>query len=151
MEKLTGHRKFMILKKSLLVACASLLGSVACAGGDDEPPLLRFSLATKINKIVIHEMAIKAEIAKDLPEDCSAFKMSTADVRAYFRSTNTITAQHFNHTISWSPCYIRGSLTLKDGRVGEWSIQQYRGGRLSVGKSEFYLYCPTRCKAKALI
>ena len=113
--------------------------------------LMRFPLASKINKVTIQETGIKAEAAKDLPEDCKDFKMSVAEVRAYFKGTNSITEQHFNHTINWSPCYIRGSLSLRDGRHGEWTIQQYRGGRLTIGKTEHFLYCPSRCKAKALI
>jgi hypothetical protein len=140
-----------MIRAVFAMGCALACASVTYAGGGDEPPLMRFSLATKISKVTISEMGIKAEAAKDMPEDCSGFKMTISEVHAYFKNTNTITEQHFNHTISWSPCYIRGSLTLKDGRAGEWTIQQYRGGRLSVGKNEFYLYCPTRCKAKALI
>jgi hypothetical protein len=151
MDKESVPQSSGFMKNVFTVGCAAAFASLTHAGGGDEPPLMRFSLATKINKITITEMGIKAEAAKDMPEDCGDFKMTITEVRAYFKNTNTITEQHFNHTINWSPCYIRGSLTLKDGRVGEWSIQQYRGGRLSLGKSEFYLYCPTRCKAKALI
>lgn len=141
----------LIVRKTLWITCAAMLASVAFAGGDEEPPLLRFPLATKVSKVTIEEMGIKSESAKDLPEDCKDFKMSVAEVRAYFKGTNAITKQHFYHTINWSPCHIRGSLLLSDGRHGEWTIQQYRGGRLTVGKNEFFLYCPTRCKAKALI
>jgi hypothetical protein len=125
--------------------------SIASAGDDGEPPMMRFTLASKITKITIQEMGVKTEVASEMPENCKDFKMTAAEVHAYFKNTSMISEQHFNHTINWSPCYIRGSLLLKDGRSGDWSIKQYRGGRLIVGKHEFFLYCPSRCKAKALI
>jgi hypothetical protein len=129
-----------------------LVGSTAAAANQGtEPNLKVFRLPASIKSITILEVGIKAQAAKDLPDDCSSFKMSKAEVRSFFQNTNAITRQDFHHMINWSPCFIRGGFVLKNGLKGDWYIQQYRSGSASVAGKNYFLYCPKRCKAGAFM
>lgn len=110
-------------------------------------PLALGDIAT----ITIREQGAISPASSAPDVDCSGFVLKHEEVEAYFASATQISEQDYRHMIDWSPCYVAGSLVLANGKVGNWGIQQLRGGSVSFNDgSTVYMYCPS-CKAEAFI
>ena len=70
-------------------------------------------------------------------------------VREYFRKARQVSAQAYKHNEVWSHCEATGKFSYRDGRSGQWRIQQYGLGVLLIGDQKIYLRCES-CKLTGL-
>jgi hypothetical protein len=120
--------------------CALLAGA-SCADGLYEPASKPFVLpATRA--ITITEQGQESQKSDFEEKGCAHFRLTTKQVRSFFRKARTISENDFVHTIDWSPCAVSGTLRFTDGKTADWFITKAGGGKLAISdKREFYLYC----------
>ncbi len=87
--------------------------------------------------------------SKPVLEGCEGFVPSVSMVREYFRKSRQVSAQTYKHDEVWSHCEATGTFSYRDGRSGQWRIQQYGLGVLLIGSQKIYLHCET-CKLNGL-
>lgn len=79
--------------------------------------------------------------SKPVLEGCEGFAPNVAMVREYFHKSRQVSAQTYTHDEVWSRCEATGTFSFKDGRSGQWRIQQYGLGVLLIGGQKIYLLC----------
>lgn len=79
--------------------------------------------------------------SKPVLEGCEGFAPNVSMVREYFGKSRQISAQTYKHGEVWSRCEATGTFSYKDGRSGQWRIQQYGLGVLMIGGQKIYLHC----------
>lgn len=87
--------------------------------------------------------------SKPVLEGCEGFAPKPSLVREYFRKARQVSAQSYKHDEVWSNCEATGTFSYRDGRSGQWRIQQYGLGVLLMDKRKVYLHCE-RCKLSGL-
>jgi hypothetical protein len=87
--------------------------------------------------------------SKPVLDGCEGFVPNVAMVREYFRKSRQVSAQAYKHDEVWSHCEATGTFSFKDGRSGQWRIQQYGLGVLLIGSQKIYLHCEG-CKLNGL-
>lgn len=142
------------MKKLLFLCC--LTAVTGCYGQntqDDEfePELLPSRAAEKIKEITITGVAKTSPAGGEGYPDCGSFVLSISEAREFLNKAAEISRSDNHYRMNWSPCYVEGTLVLKNGKKGVWDISQFRGGSIVLdGKDTIYLYCP-KCKSKAFL
>jgi hypothetical protein len=123
--------------------------SYASDDGSDIEPKTHSTHLPPITTVTIQNNGATYPGSGNALEQCELFKLSELEVRHYISSAAGVTEQDYFHMLDWSPCYASGRVTFKNGVTGEWSIQQYRAGSLTLSDGQrLFLYCP-QCQANA--
>lgn len=73
---------------------------------------------------------------------CTRFRLSPAQVTAFFAQARPVDERAYNHDVAMSPCYAAGTIRLADGDGSTWTIDEARRGQLvRPDGSRRYLYC----------
>ena len=88
-------------------------------------------------------------VSKPVLDGCAGFTPTTPMVREYFLKARQVSAQAYKHDEMWSHCEATGTFSYRDGRSGQWRIQQYGLGVLLIGSQKIYLHCEA-CKLNGL-
>jgi hypothetical protein len=75
---------------------------------------------------------------------CRGFVLDAGTVRQVLEASESISRDQYMHGLPWSPCLVRGRVTLADGRQATWTIRQYGTGSVLLdGGGERFLWCRT--------
>ncbi|MDO7840890.1 hypothetical protein [Sphingomonas immobilis] len=124
----------------LLLALAGAHPS--CTEGTEEVPPLCPANIPAIRAVIVERSGKGDHIEDDERLDCSSFRLSAPEVRRYFRDARRVNPQAADATLDRSPCYVAGRVTFANGQTGKWRIEQYKVGRLTIGKRSLLLYAP---------
>ncbi|CAG4972098.1 hypothetical protein [Novilysobacter luteus] len=76
---------------------------------------------------------------------CRAFLLDEDAARRALENSEPVSRSQYMHELPWSPCLVRGRITLVDGRTGTWTIRQYGTGSILLDDdAELYFWC-RRC------
>lgn len=78
---------------------------------------------------------------KPVFKGCEGFAPTHGMVREYFRKARQVSARAYTHDEDWSHCEAAGTFSYRDGRSGQWRIQQYGLGVLLIEDKKVYLHC----------
>lgn len=132
-----------ILLSMLLSTCA-----LADQNTGTEPLTYPLEIGTIIT-IKINGIGLTAPTSEGTQNDCDQFILTEQEVKDFFNATRTVREPDYRHMLDWSPCYVKGSLTLADGSTASWAIHRFRAGSLILNSGEtIYLYCP-QCRGTA--
>lgn len=124
-----------------------LLASCATPEEELEPRLSSLGIG-QFKKVTLTESGIKSVAGKNVTIRCDNFTLSQEELEAYFKRAKKVRQSDYRHRLDWSPCYVRGEIVLANGRVGKWTINQYKGSMVMMNDAEtIYMYCPT-CRAE---
>jgi len=127
------------------------LSIVACTGGVAQ----RASLPG-IETVTFESPVFRGDSVRsfELSRDCDEYKLTEADVRAYFANASEITFEESSAASDAgkaSKCVAQGNITFSDGSLGFWQIDKARYGSLSFqqgsDKGQISFYCDT-CEGK---
>lgn len=96
---------------------------------------------SKVRAVTITEPAQAPMTDEGDTRDCQRFVLSAALVRQYFARAEQVSARAYMHDNDWSPCHVKGTLMLADGRRADWGVQQLGSGYLIVQNRRYYFYC----------
>jgi hypothetical protein len=127
----------------VLVTCACAVRPRCTSGSEFEPTLCPLVIP-QIESLGILENAAKAHAEYDPEVSCSEFRVAESTIRRYLVQAKVAPPEEVHRTLDYSPCYASGTLTLRDGRKGSWSVSQFKVGLLSIADDEpLVLYCPS--------
>ena len=140
---------FTLAAVLLVITVIPCLGEDKCTKPTEFTPRLCPIKFAKIKTIRIEENGARSFKDYEPILDCSIFIFTEEKVRQYFSMAMTTDRMSSSNVLSWSPCYVSGTLTFENGRTASWSINQGKGARITENgwednKSEdlIYLYCP---------
>jgi hypothetical protein len=94
------------------------------------------ALAGKPTRLTVAKVAIlkngirSPDVSGDQTSlDCAGFRLTTADVRSFFRQAVRVTSRGYSHDLPMSPCQASGTVRFVNGWQGRWMIDSYRRGR----------------------
>ena len=125
-----------------MVILSFLMIASGCSTGTEQtPPLCPTGLPT-IRSVTVKRSGYSATPTNDPRLRCSAFRPTSAQVRAYLRKAKRVPDyQSADATIDMVPCRARGTVTFADGRRGRWEVEQARFGNVVVaGRPKMLLY-----------
>ena len=96
---------------------------------------------SKVRAVTITEPAQAPMADEGDTRDCQRFVLSAALVKQYFARAEQVSAHAYMHGNDWSPCHVKGTLILADGRRADWGVQQLGSGYLVVQSRRYYFYC----------
>lgn len=82
-----------------------------------------------------------ASTSRPVLEGCAGFAPTLPMVREYLRKARQVSARAYKHDEVWSHCEASGTFAYRDGRSGQWRVQQYGLGVLLIGQKKVYLHC----------
>lgn len=136
-----------MVTKLLMLAAAMLFTAAGASADAYEPEMHRTGLSA-IKSITITEQGARSSTAADFPYDCGEFVLRKHEVIRFIATSGAVASRDYHH-LDWSPCYVAGNVTFKNGLSGSWFIHQLKAGSLKLSNGRtLYLYCP-KCSAKA--
>jgi len=133
---------------SLIVAMTASLPAAMADGDGLEPPMHNPHLPP-VAEVTILKSGVTLPESPEATKECSAFKLSPQEVRAYISNASEVVKHDYAEVLDWSPCSTNGTVAFQNGVTGTWEIQKYRAGTLTLSNARtLYLYCP-QCQAKA--
>jgi hypothetical protein len=137
----------MVIGALIFVAMAS--ASVIADDSSGTEPKMRRTQLPPISTVTIRNSGATSPASGEPAEQCANFKLNSQEIGEYIGKAAEIAEHDYFHMLDWSPCYVSGKVTFKNGATGLWAIQQYRAGSLKLSNGRtLYLYCP-QCQAKA--
>ena len=129
-----------------MVILSLLLAATGCSAGTEQMPPLCPTGLPAIHSLTVERSGYAASPSGDPRPNCSAFRPTPAQVRAYLMKAKRVPDfQAADATIDMVPCRARGTVTFADGRRGRWEVEQARFGNIVVvGRSKMLLYTTAR-------
>jgi hypothetical protein len=139
-----------MVASALILAAGMMLAAPDTCADECEPEMHRSKLPP-VKSITIREIGVRSSAALDSPEQCGKFVLSRREVTEFVSQAGEVAEPDYHHLLDWSPCFVTGDVTFKNGLTGRWGIHQLKAGTLTLSNGrKLYMYCP-KCRAKAFL
>lgn len=120
--------------------------------GGDYYGLIRPFKVPKVKSVAIEKNGAWSDqynASTETARECVKFKLKKRDVHEFFKYARRVSYKEYWNDLNFSKCHATGRVLFENGDAGQWTIEAFRKGVLSLSDGRnVYFYC-TKCTGKA--